>query len=236
MSSDLTAYNTRLEANADARLSSARIVLEPLIQTFSPISILDVGCGHGAWLMVGRELGIETIQGLDGHWIETDALMIPRQYFQAHSLENSFDLNQKFDLVISLEVAEHVAESASECFIDNLTRHGDIVLFSAAIPFQGGKGHLNEQWQSYWAEKFLARGYIAVDMIRPMHWSNERVLWWLRQNCILYVAREIIDAKTGLREKSVENLDALSLVHPHQYLKWVSFAGQLSDGLQDKPG
>ena len=52
-------------------------------------------------------------------------------------------------------------------FVASLARHGDAVLFSAAIPFQGGAGHVNEHWPSYWAADFAVHGFVAVDTIRP---------------------------------------------------------------------
>lgn len=37
------------------------------------------------------------------------------------------------------------------------------------------QGHVNEQWQSFWAEKFAARGYVAVDAIRPEIWDDPSI-------------------------------------------------------------
>jgi SAM-dependent methyltransferase len=226
-SDDPSGYNTMLDANAEARISSARAILTPLFQTFSPTSVLDVGCGHGAWLQVARELGADTIQGVDGPWIDTQALVIPETHFLAHPLDKPLDLKRRFDLVISLEVAEHLPESAADVFIDSLICHGDIVLFSAAIPFQGSKSHLNEKWQSHWAYEFADRGFAAIDFIRSKHWNYESILWWLRQNIILYIKNSVIDHWSGLREQSAQNLDALSVVHPALYLHWVMMAGDL---------
>lgn len=138
MSSDPAQYNAMLEANAEARLTSARIILQPLIQMFDPKSVLDVGCGHGAWLVAAREFGVDEIYGIDGPWIDPQALLIPETFFSAQSLDQQLALEKRSDLVMSLEVAEHVEQEAADLFIDNLVRHGDVILFSAAIPFQGG--------------------------------------------------------------------------------------------------
>ena len=43
--------------------------------------------------------------------------------------------------------------------VATITKHGDAVLFSAAIPGQGGQDHLNEQWPEYWQKKFEVNGY-----------------------------------------------------------------------------
>ena len=135
---DPTGYNRMLNAKAEARLASARTILSPVIQIFAPTSVLDVGCGHGAWLQVARELGVDTIQGADGPWIDDTALLIPVELFRSHALGTPLDLGQQFDVVISLEVAEHLPESAADTFIDSLVSHGDVILFSAAVPYQGG--------------------------------------------------------------------------------------------------
>lgn len=215
-------YNAMLDANAEARITSARIILGPLFQTFNPSTVLDVGCGHGAWLRVCKELGADEIQGVDGPWIDGDALSIPKSQFMAQELDKPLDLGRRYDLVTSLEVAEHLPESAADTFIDNLTRHGDVVLFSAAVPFQGGRGHVNEQWQSYWALKFKDRGYSAIDSIRPTIWGNDVVFWWLRQNVILFLNDTALAQHTDIEPISVTNLAALALVHPALLMRWVA--------------
>ena len=125
---DPEGYNKVLDHLSAERLTSARTVLTPLIQTFAPTSALDVGCGHGAWLQAARELGVETVQGVDGPWIDTAALMIPTQNFTTHGLDQPLDLDRTFDLVISLEVAEHLPENTADLFVESLVKHGNIVL------------------------------------------------------------------------------------------------------------
>lgn len=215
-------YSAMLDANADARTTSARIILGPLFQNFSPSAVLDVGCGHGAWLRVCKELGADEIQGVDGPWIDGDSLVIPKSQFMAQELDRPLDLGFRYDLVISLEVAEHLPESAADTFVDSLTHHGDVVLFSAAVPFQGGRGHVNEQWQNYWALKFRERGYSAIDSIRPAIWGNDDVFWWLRQNTILFLNDAALEQHVDMEPTCVTDLDALALVHPALLMRWVA--------------
>ena len=101
-------------------------------------------------------------------------------------LEKHFDLATRYDAVITIEVAEHLAPERADSFVDDLCRHADTVVFSAAIPGQGGKGHKNEQWQSYWAEKFEARGFATFDVFRPNLLRDPGVLPWFRQNILLF--------------------------------------------------
>src|SRR5690606_29502698 len=55
------------------------------------------------------------------------------------------------------------------------------------IPGQGGVGHRNERWQSYWAALFAEHGYTAHDIIRPAIWSDDAIPAWYRQNAVLYL-------------------------------------------------
>ncbi len=208
-----------LDANANARLASARKILSSVFQTFSPSSVLDIGCGHGAWLQAAKELGADTILGVDGPWINPSELLIPQSCFLSQSLESPLDLGQQFDLVISLEVAEHLPKAVADVFVDSLVRHGNIILFSAAIPFQGGNGHVNEQWPGYWAEKLAARGFKTLDLIRPMIWGDESVFWWLQQNTLLFLNDAALEKYEDLKSEIAKDLNALAMVHPLLYLR-----------------
>lgn len=121
---------------------------------------------------------------------------------------------------MSLEVAEHLTPARADSFVEDLTRLSDVILFSAAIPGQHGLNHVNEQWQFYWAEKFLQRDYIAVDCIRPKIWSNNSVEWWYCQNILVYVKRTELGHYPKLQEFYLNHRDAitLNLVHPKLYV------------------
>jgi len=113
-------------------------------------------------------------------------LAIPKKNFRAHDLSTPLDLKKSFDLVQSLEVAEHLPEGKAELFVDNLIRHGDVILFSAAVPHQGGEHHVNEQPPEYWRRKFAARGYAAFDFVRPKLEGRSEVMPWYRFNSYVY--------------------------------------------------
>lgn len=177
-----------------SNLSSAKTIVPYILQLFPATkSVLDVGCGTGTWLSVFKLEGVEDIIGLDGNWMKKENLLIPEDKFLIKNLEKAFDLGRKFDVVISLEVAEHIAEKYADIFIDNLVRHGDLIIFGAAIPTQGGDYHVNEQWQSYWRDKFLSRGYIAIDPIRGKFVNNPNVLYHYAQNILVYIRKECIN-------------------------------------------
>jgi SAM-dependent methyltransferase len=168
--------------------ASARAMLPIVLDLVSPTSILDVGCGTGAWLRVATELGVDDVMGVDGG---TGELAIPGESFRRVDLERRLDLGRRFDLVICMEVAEHLSPARARSFVADLCRASDVVLFSAAIPGQGAPGsgeHPNEQWQSYWAGLFRELEYEPVDSIRPLIWGDDRIAFWYRQNAFFAVA------------------------------------------------
>lgn len=168
--------------------ASARIICPILQRWFDFGSVLDVGCGQGAWCKVWADIGVGHVCGVDGDYVDLDKLLIARSQFSSQDLSQAFELSRRFDLVVSLEVAEHIPESSAEVFVDNLVKRGDIVLFSAAVPGQGGLYHVNEQPLEYWRRLFAARGYRSFDPIRPLIARNHRVEPWYRYNALLYVA------------------------------------------------
>ncbi|HEX2096707.1 MAG TPA: methyltransferase domain-containing protein [Solirubrobacterales bacterium] len=194
---------------------SAEAVVPVLLRLLEPSSVVDVGCGTGAWLKHFRGEGIEEIHGIDGAWVDRSSLQIPAERFEVVDLARPSARERSFDLVVSLEVAEHLPPGSAEGFVELLTSLGDAVAFSAAIPGQGGTGHVNEQWPSYWSERFAARGFAAFDAVRPEIWNDERIAWWFRQNLVLYVREERFDDNPRLAG-SVAG-EPLSLVHPELF-------------------
>jgi SAM-dependent methyltransferase len=182
-------YNTSFYKNRHQQtVYSAKKIISLIEPTIPEIhSAVDIGCGVGTWLSVLKEKGVDRIQGIDGSWVDKTYLQIPKECFLEHDLSQKIELSEKFDLAISLEVAEHLPSSSASDFVDSLTKLSDFVLFSAAIPFQGGVGHINEQWPSYWIALFEKRGYTAVDLIRRRIWDDRHILMWYKQNILLFV-------------------------------------------------
>lgn len=200
---------------------SAKEVLPIIFNLVHPKSVVDVGCGVGTWLSVCQELGIDDVLGLDGPYVSEEMLKIPTIKFKKADLSKPVDISRKFDLAMSLEVAEHLHESSAKKFIESLIELSDFVLFSAAIPLQGGHNHINEQWQSYWAEKFFENGYIVIDCVRPLVWGRDSVEWWYAQNAMLFVKKEILDERKDLEKLAVDSRELqLDLVHPKNYIRF----------------
>jgi SAM-dependent methyltransferase len=182
-------------------------------------SVVDVGCGDGTWLSVFRRLGVNDILGIDGDYVGQPLLQIPPDHFLPVELTKPFNLGRVFDLAVSLEVAEHLPPDCAPVFVECLTRAAPVVLFSAAIPFQGGEHHVNEQWPDKWAALFRTHGYVPVDFIRKHIWQNDSVEWWYAQNTLLFAQSSLIENNAQLKsefEKTSPN--QLCLVHPRQYL------------------
>ena len=187
----MAVYDTRFFAqNKDRSYESALAILPLLLEITGARSIVDVGCGSGAWLAAARELGVSDLLGIDGSYVQPEMLLIPGEQFHAMDLAKPFGLNQKFDLMLSLEVAEHLPPARGESFVEDLVRLGAMVAFSAAIPGQGGLEHVNEQWQDYWHTLFAKAGYRAIDAVRPAVWDRADVAPWYAQNTFLFASRE----------------------------------------------
>lgn len=204
-------------------LYSARTILSIILATMPKVrSAVDVGCGVGTWLSVIMKKGVKDVMGLDGEWVETNLLVIPKETFVKTDLTKPVRVPRKFDLAISLEVAEHLPVERAKGFVRDLTKLADFVLFSAAVPFQGGRNHINEQWQEYWVGLFAAEGYDVYDLIRPKIWNDSRIPFWYRQNSLFFVKKERTkQIKFGLNEKSI-NFSRYSVVHPDLYMRKVA--------------
>jgi hypothetical protein len=169
-------------------------------------------------LSVIKNLGIGKIKGLDGPWVKLENLKIPKESFEKVRLDKNIQISEKYDLAISLEVAEHLPEQSSEMFIKSITNASDIVLFSAAIPFQPGENHINCQWPDYWNRLFKSYGYIAIDFIRRKIWHEQEIGFWYKQNILLYVKRDKMNLIKVNADDICIDYPLISLVHPDNYL------------------
>ena len=175
------------QAIKDGSYRSASIILSHVTQYIRPRTVVDVGCGVGTWLAVWKKNFSADVYGIDGNYVDRSQLFIEEENFHPANLEEKITLEKRFDLAESLEVAEHLLPARAESFVEDLIKLSDVILFSAAIPGQGGVNHVNEQFQSYWAEKFLKHSYVALDFLRPHIWKNNQVELWYRQNIFVYV-------------------------------------------------
>ena len=186
-------YDDRFFRTADQTAAAAAEGLLPYVAAELPIrSVLDVGCGRGVWLACWLRHGANEVLGVDGSYVDPEQLAIPRSAFGALDVSAPFSLGRQFDLVQSLEVAEHLDASCADTFIANLVTHGTLILFSAAIPGQGGEHHVNEQPWEYWRQKFAAHEFELFDFVRPRARDDHSIYFCYRFNSFIFAHRSVM--------------------------------------------
>lgn len=201
-------------------LPSARVIVPMIRQWFPIASAVDAGCGDGSWLSVIKETGAERVLGLDGPWVDVDQLKIGKDSFRRCRIDEkvAVEEGERFDLSMSLEVAEHLPPNRAAGFVADLCALAPVVLFSAALPGQGGHHHVNEQWPAYWAALFADQGYRPVDAIRMKVWNDPAVCWWYKQNIMLFASDDALAQNPALRaEADAAVAPPPSLVHPEVF-------------------
>lgn len=190
---------------------SAEKILPYVLNIIKPKNIVDFGCGSGTWLSVAQNLGYNDVLGIDGEYIDNSWQVINKNCFKSADLTKEISLNKKYDLAICLEVAEHIYEQDSEVFLKNLVNASDIILFSCAVPNQGGTNHVNEQYPSYWIKRFAKYNYELVDAIRFKFWDDDEIAFWYRQNIVLFVKK---DKVKEMKKVFVNDVIPTDFVHP----------------------
>lgn len=219
--SDLkAAYSAEFyEAQVSGSHAAASIVLPLLFERWRPQSVVDVGCGVGTWCAAAMDLGVPDCVGIDGPHVPLADLRIPPHFFIRHDLVERLPVRRKADLAICLEVAEHLPADRAATLVADLCAVADIVLFSGALPYQGGTRHVNEHWAEYWATLFANNGFAPFDVLRDRIWHDRRIPPWYRQNVIVFAKPDAALQKLGL--ESASNPSALSKIHPEMYLRRV---------------
>lgn len=211
-------FGERTAAKRAGEATSAAAVL-PLLLALVPgtSTLLQVGFGSGEWLAEAQRLGVPEVHGIDGPWATLDGLRIDRDYVTFMDTRQSFRCGT-YDLVLCLEYAEHLPESRAASFVADLASMAPVVAFSAAIPAQGGHGHVNEQWPTYWESYFAAVGYRMVDALRESLWNVPGVPAYIAQNLLLAIDdRRIGDYPQLARLAADRSGGVRSLVHPRIY-------------------
>ena len=198
-------------------LLAARIIVPLIVDQYHPSSVLDVGCGVGNWLHQFMLQGVQDVMGVD-FYVDRQSLAFPVSRYRTVDLRRRFTLGRQFDVTICLEVAEHIPKESSMLLIDSITGTSDIIVFSAAIPSQGGTHHINEQWAEYWSDLFSTKGFLPLDSLRGPIWTDKRLPFWYRQNILVYARPAVIKQRKicGI----LEDGSRLSVVHPSNFIHW----------------
>lgn len=196
---------------------SAKKYAEFLTKFYQPNTVVDVGCGRGAWLQAFKDAGAQECVGIDGEWNTQANMFNPEIKFQAQDLNQPITVDRRFDLAISVEVAEHLEPTSDFTFVDSLTLLSDVIVFGAAFIRQGGQHHIHEQYHTHWAQMFTSCGYQVFDCFRPAFWGDDEVCWWYQQNTFLYVKQERATDFIAQGLQPLTNRKFMNCVHPYLY-------------------
>lgn len=187
----MTEYDqTFFDSVNDAGSSSAEVVVPLLMRLVKPSSVVDVGCGTGIWVQEFIRAGLGETVGVDGAYVPAGSRRLEPANFVEADLTQPLELGDRRDLATCLEVAEHLQPESALTLVESLVRGAPAVVFSAAVPGQGGTHHVNEQWPDYWISRFEAHGWTCWDVLRRQLRYDSRVAWIYRQNLMLMLSPE----------------------------------------------
>lgn len=199
-------------------------ITEHLTKFYKPKTIIDIGCGRGSWLSAFADENITKRIGVDGPWNSQNDMLDQRIQFFPSDLAHpeNITVEGRFDLAMSLEVAEHLPPESSNAFVKALVKYSDVILFSAAYEHQGGNAHINERKHSFWAELFAHEGYVPFDLFRPVFWGDPDVRFWYQQNCFLYVEKnsKLISDLEKRNVTPLKNLQFMNCINPRLYARY----------------
>lgn len=157
---NLKIYNKSFfEENRQAGITMAEWFMPILRETFNFKSLIDVGCGAGHYLKYCLDHGMADVYGIEGAEDAFSLLLVDKKYVLKHDLRKPLTLSRKWDVCLSIEVAEHVDRLYSDNYVKILTDASDTIILTAAHPKQGGTAHVNEQPREWWINKFKKFGY-----------------------------------------------------------------------------
>ncbi len=212
----------------NSRLISAKEILKIYFDIFESKKIIDIGCGRGSWLEASKIYGSDQLVGIDGEWnvkkVPNGIEYIP---LNLQNLNKKFiidnNLENKFDLCISVETLEHLENKYSENFISSLCSLSNNIIFSCAYIGQGGVNHLNENLHSNWAFIFKKYDFYPFDIFRPIVWNNDKISYWYRQNTFLYLKKNSPSFDYMIKKMPyIKNFSFMDCIHPKMYEKKIS--------------
>ena len=177
-------FQWSIKSEVGSSLGFAKIVCKYM----KPKSIVDVGCGCGIYLKAFSLLGIKDLLGFDGSEHAIECSLVPGK-IKLHDLRVPLYTKRKFDLCLCMEVAEHIDVAYSEILADALIRLSDRLLFTAALPGQGGRNHVNEQPHDFWTALFQRKGFnFKKELTKRLRqeMKAKKVIWWIPQNLMVF--------------------------------------------------
>lgn len=158
---------------------------EGIVKIFKSVrSVADLGCGLGHYCKFLKEQGIPLVHGYEG----TQNI----QKIAAYDDVMVLDLTKKrwveisYNLVICIEVGEHIPKKYEQIFIDNVCEFTKkFLILSWAIPGQGGRGHFNEQPNEYVISKFVEKG-LRLERKKTKFLREASGLKWLANTIMVF--------------------------------------------------
>lgn len=130
--------------------------IKHILEKNKVVKVVDFGCGPGKYVKYLKDSNFDCI-GYDGN---PNTPKYTNGVCKVLDLSNSFDLQTKFDCVISLEVGEHIPKKYEQIYLDNLNKHSSgLLILSWAVPGQGGDGHVNCQTNDYIIDEITKRNF-----------------------------------------------------------------------------
>jgi hypothetical protein len=159
---------------------AADFLIECLREVADFKTVLEVGCGEGAFLSAVVRMGATRAAGIESFAPPTLVDGIHGSDVRIADYTHPMPLlpEEHFDLVICLELAQQVSLEQLETFIHSLAAAGDLVLFSAEIPGQNGDPRSPGLYLRQAVPAFRSRGFVLDDFFRPKHWHNKKAPFW----------------------------------------------------------
>ncbi len=193
-------YNLRIYnkdfflSNQKEGLKIAEWFISLLQDIFEFQSLIDLGCATGHYLFYALKEGVSDVLGVEGSPAAFSNLLVDKKYIIQHDLRKPLNLNRKYDIALSIEVAEHIDKKYSDVYLKSMCDCSDLIIFTAATPNQGGKCHVNEQPHKWWIEKFKKHSFRfdkkMTDLLRRKIKENAEagkfIVFWLEPNIMVF--------------------------------------------------
>jgi hypothetical protein len=168
---------------------SAAAAVPHILALVPTTRVIDVGAGEGHWVEQFAARGCN-ILAVDGPHVDRRRLRVPPGAFVAHDLRRRLPTalsRWDADLVLCLEVAEHLPAWRGPGLIREICELAPRIVFSAASPGQGGRGHVNEQDSDYWIALFEDCGFAITRRLNRLFAKAGGVASWYVDNTFLAV-------------------------------------------------
>ncbi|MBR3458797.1 MAG: hypothetical protein IKH16_11700, partial [Selenomonadaceae bacterium] len=206
--------------------SSAEAVVSLLGKLFHFKTVMEAGCTEKAWLKAFKKNGANVMGFcMVGHPVDFGEENIPTQNIDFET--KGFRVEEKQDLALSIDFAEKFGPECLGRYLDDLTGMSDIILFSSQLPdvISSTQKTGHEKVPAHWQELFGARGFVAIDCIRPRIWESSSVLLRYKQGMVLYVREKSLSQYPRLLEFYLKHEDGkvMDVIHPVTYRNNTNF-------------